>query len=265
MSESSNLPVVPLRNAVLFPGVSFPISAGRAATLRAIEAALSTPGRQVFAVAQRADTEDVHASELHAIGTIAAIGSVQRGLGGIRLVLEGKARGIALRYANDKKGFLEATVQEAHDMLPLDPKDAAFQGLHGLTQGRADGHARIQGSAGVLEDDLVSPPDLPPSGGQPVLQVPTVEPDLALLVNHQAAQDAHQRGLARARLPNHAHGGSPLDVQVKSFQRPRSFAAEPGDGVPEMKPADLNEGHRRLLGARWRPRPPRSSGSDSST
>ena len=137
MPDSSNLPVVPLRNAVLFPGVSFPISAGRAATLRAIEAALNSPGRQVFAVAQRADTEDVHASELHAIGTIATIGSVQRGLGGIRLVLEGKARGIALRYANDKKGYLEATVQEAHDMLPLDQKDAAFQGLHREARERA--------------------------------------------------------------------------------------------------------------------------------
>ena len=43
MSESMSLPVVPMRNAVLFPGVTFPISAGRAATLRAIEAALSSP------------------------------------------------------------------------------------------------------------------------------------------------------------------------------------------------------------------------------
>jgi ATP-dependent Lon protease len=137
MPDSSNLPVVPLRNAVLFPGVSFPISAGRAATLRAIEAALNTPDRRVFAVAQRADTEDVHASELHAIGTVATIGSVQRGLGGIRLVLEGKARGIALRYANEKRGFLEATVQEAQDMLPLDQKDAAFQGLHREARERA--------------------------------------------------------------------------------------------------------------------------------
>jgi ATP-dependent Lon protease len=137
MSESSSLPVVPLRNAVLFPGVSFPISAGRAATLRAIEAALNQPGRQVFAVAQRADTEDVSASELHAIGTIATIGSIQRGLGGIRLVLEGKSRGIALRYAPNKKGYLEATVQEAHDMLPLDQNDAAFLGLHREARERA--------------------------------------------------------------------------------------------------------------------------------
>src|SRR5712691_10359436 len=108
MPESLILPVVPMRNAVLFPGVSFPISAGRAATLRAIEAALNQPGRQIFAVAQRSDTEDVSASDLYAIGTIAKIGSIQRGLGGIRLVLEGKARGIALRYGFQKSGYLEA-------------------------------------------------------------------------------------------------------------------------------------------------------------
>jgi ATP-dependent Lon protease len=137
MSESLTLPVVPLRNAVLFPGVSFPISAGRAATLRAIEATLNQPTRQVFAVAQRTDTEDVSASELHAIGAIATIGSIQRGLGGIRLVLEGKSRGIALRYSSNRKGYLEATVQEARDMLPLDPNDAAFIGLHREARERA--------------------------------------------------------------------------------------------------------------------------------
>ena len=53
MTQPLSLPVVPMRNAVLFPGVTFPISAGRAGTLRAIEAAMSTPERLVFAVAQR--------------------------------------------------------------------------------------------------------------------------------------------------------------------------------------------------------------------
>jgi len=40
MSERMTLPVLPLREVVLFPGVSTPIGAGRPATLRAIEAAL---------------------------------------------------------------------------------------------------------------------------------------------------------------------------------------------------------------------------------
>ena len=38
MSQTTTLPVLPLRSAVLFPGVSFPIAAGRAGTLKAIEA-----------------------------------------------------------------------------------------------------------------------------------------------------------------------------------------------------------------------------------
>ena len=102
-TQSSSLPVVPMRNAVLFPGVTFPISAGRAGTLRGIEAAMNTPERLVFAVAQRSDSETVSPTELYTIGTIATLGSIQRGIGGIRLVLEGKSRGIALRVAPEER------------------------------------------------------------------------------------------------------------------------------------------------------------------
>src|SRR5712692_10017309 len=91
------LPVVPLRNAVLFPGVSFPISAGRAGTLRAIETAMKTPERRVFAVMQHEDVEGVAPEGLYTIGTIATIGSLQRGLGAARLVLEGRQRGMSVR------------------------------------------------------------------------------------------------------------------------------------------------------------------------
>src|SRR6516162_563717 len=136
MAQSQALPVVPMRNAVLFPGVTFPISAGRAGTLRAIEAALNSPERLVFAVAQRSDTESVSPTELFTIGTIATLGSIQRGIGGIRLVLEGKSRGIALRLS-PKNGYLEATVQDAQEMLPLDPRDPAFAGLHREARERA--------------------------------------------------------------------------------------------------------------------------------
>ncbi len=44
MTERLMLPVLPLREVVLFPGVTAPIGAGRPGTLRAIEAALATPG-----------------------------------------------------------------------------------------------------------------------------------------------------------------------------------------------------------------------------
>ena len=136
MNETLNLPVVPMRNAVLLPGVSFPISAGRPATLRAIEAALNGSDRRVFAVAQRQETDDVTPEMLFTIGTIANLGSLQRGLGGVRLLLEGQSRGIAMRIA-PKNGYLEATVQEAREMRPLDEKDHAFVALYREARERA--------------------------------------------------------------------------------------------------------------------------------
>jgi ATP-dependent Lon protease len=150
-----------MRNAVLFPGVTFPISAGRAGTLRAIEAALTDPKRQVFAVAQRTDTENVSASELYTIGAIATIGSVQRGLGGIRLVLEGKSRGIALRFAPNKAGFLEATVQEAREMLALDARDPAFAGLHREARERAAELGKKLGLPDEAVDQILAEVDEP--------------------------------------------------------------------------------------------------------
>jgi ATP-dependent Lon protease len=136
LSETVNLPVIPMRNAVLFPGVALPISAGRPGTMRAIEAALNGRDRRVFAVAQRKEGDDVTPEMLHTIGTIATIGSFQRGLGGARLLLEGQTRGIALRIV-EKDGRLEATVQEASEMRPLDEKDPAFVALHREARERA--------------------------------------------------------------------------------------------------------------------------------
>jgi len=118
-----------MRNTVLFPGVSLPISAGRPQTLRAIEAALRDPTHRIFAVAQRSDAEEVDPDGLYTIGTIATIETVQRGLGGVRVVLEGHGRGIATRVT-EHDGYLVATIADAPDLQPLDPKDPTFVALH---------------------------------------------------------------------------------------------------------------------------------------
>jgi len=128
MQPSQILPVIPLRNAVLFPGVSFPIAAGRPGTLHAIETAMKSPEQLVFALTQRQDLEAVTPELLHTVGTIASIGPIQRGVGGARLLLQGKARGIAMRI-QEKEGRLEAIVVEAAEMPPLDAADTAFIAL----------------------------------------------------------------------------------------------------------------------------------------
>jgi ATP-dependent Lon protease len=137
MSETLTLPVLPLRNAVLFPGVSFPISAGRAGTLRAIEQAVRQPNALIFAVTQRSDVERVTSEGLFTIGTVASVSSVQRGPGGMRLLLEGKKRGIAMRVLEKKNGMLEAVVVDAHEMAPADPKDPLFSALYKEARERA--------------------------------------------------------------------------------------------------------------------------------
>src|SRR5215212_750587 len=128
MAERLTLPVLPLREVVLFPGVTAPIGAGRPATLRAIEAALAGD-RLVFAVSQRQNVESVTSDALYTIGTIARIGQLQRGLSGMQLLLNGEQRGIAIHYS-ERDGYLQAIVREAEEMLPLRAEDPAFVALH---------------------------------------------------------------------------------------------------------------------------------------
>jgi ATP-dependent Lon protease len=128
MSERMTLPVLPLRDFVLLPGVTTPINAGKPATLKAIEAALNTPGRLVFAVSQREDVQPVTPEVLHTIGTVARIGQLQRGLAGMQLLLHGESRGIAMKIV-ETDGHLEAVVREADEMQPLNSQDPAFVAL----------------------------------------------------------------------------------------------------------------------------------------
>ncbi|HET8634017.1 MAG TPA: endopeptidase La [Gemmatimonadales bacterium] len=148
MSERLTLPVLPLREVVLFPGVTAPIGAGRPGTLRAIEAALQTPDKLVFAVSQRQNTETVEAESLYTIGTIARIGQLQRGLAGMQLLLHGERRGIAIHYS-ETDGYLQAVVREAEEMLPLNPEDPAFVALHREARARA---AELGQKSGLPEE-----------------------------------------------------------------------------------------------------------------
>jgi len=136
MSDRMTLPVLPLREAVLFPGVATPIGAGRPATLRAIEAALKSPDRKVFAVAQKENVDQVSPGVLYTTGTIARISQVQRNLGGVQLILHGESRGTAVHYS-ETTGYLEATVRETADLPPLNEKDPAFVALHREVRERA--------------------------------------------------------------------------------------------------------------------------------
>src|SRR5689334_3062756 len=135
MATRQTLPVLPLRGTVIFPGLTAPIAAGRPGTLRAIEAALKGE-RLVFAVAQRDNTDEPTPDILYSMGVIARIGQIQRGLGGVQLLLQGEQRATALQYTTTE-GFLSAVVMPVEEMKPVNENDPAFVALHKELRERA--------------------------------------------------------------------------------------------------------------------------------
>jgi ATP-dependent Lon protease len=135
MAQRQTLPVLPLRGTVIFPGLTAPIAAGRPGTLRAIESALKSD-RLVFAVAQRDNTDEPTPDILYSMGVIARIGQIQRGLGGVQLLLQGEQRATALQYSTSE-GYLTAVVMPAEEMTPLNDTDPAFEALHKEIRERA--------------------------------------------------------------------------------------------------------------------------------
>jgi ATP-dependent Lon protease len=148
LAERVRLPVLPLREVVLFPGVTAPIGAGRPGTLRAIESALKREDRRIFAVCQRENTDHIDPAGLYTTGTVAKIGQIQRGLGGVQLLLHGEYRVSVLQYS-EGDGYIEAVVVPAPDLPPLDPAEAAFVALHREVRERA---AELGQKTGLAED-----------------------------------------------------------------------------------------------------------------
>src|SRR5205809_5583789 len=203
MSDRMTLPVLPLRDAVLFPGVASPIGAGRPATLRAIEAALKNPDRKVFAVAQKENVDQVSPGVLYSTGTIARISQIQRNLGGVQLILHGEARGTAVHYT-ETNGYLEATVRDTPGLPPLSEKDAAFVALHrevrerGAELGQKSGlptdvvQQVLQGVAdpGALADLVAGHLDIQSLERQQLLESLAVEDRLRRVIVHVQRQIA---------------------------------------------------------------------------
>src|SRR4051812_22394191 len=117
MSSIQAIPVLPMRGTVIFPGLTVPIAVGRPGTLRAVEAAIKGDGL-VFAVTQRDPAEEPSPDGLYSIGVLARIGQIQRGLGGVQLLLQGEQRAHSLHY-DATGGFLKANVSLLAEMNPI--------------------------------------------------------------------------------------------------------------------------------------------------
>src|SRR5215468_1099043 len=112
------LAVLPLRDTVLFPQSILPLAAGRAASLSLIEDA-SRGGHLIGVFTQRDPaTEDPQGSDLHRIGTLAAIHKVLKQPDGtVRLVVQGLAR-VRFTDVTQVRPYLKARVEGAAEVSP---------------------------------------------------------------------------------------------------------------------------------------------------
>jgi len=105
------LPLLALKNSVLFPGLLMPLGVGRKASMAAVESALLTEDKEVIVVAQKDPTvETPGAADLYTIGTRAVIRKSGRPRPDhIDLFVQGVERVVIVKV--EENGFLKARVR----------------------------------------------------------------------------------------------------------------------------------------------------------
>jgi len=109
--EGKRVPMMPVRDMVIFPEMMHPFIVGREASVRALEEALAGD-KKIFLVTQHdASVDDPKPEEIYQVGTLANIvQSVKLPDGNIKVLVEGVERAKVVQVTNDE-GFFRATVR----------------------------------------------------------------------------------------------------------------------------------------------------------
>lgn len=110
MSESIKLPLLPLRDVVVYPHMVIPLYVGREESIHALEVAMESE-KQIFLIAQKdADIKAPKASSLYKIGTVATILQMLRLPDGtIKVLIEGTQRAKMQKFSR-RNGFCSAEI-----------------------------------------------------------------------------------------------------------------------------------------------------------
>jgi len=113
-----DLPILPLRNTVLFPGVVIPITAGRDKSIKLINDA-NAGGKVIGVVSQKnEDDEDPSPEEINKVGTVARILRVLKMPdGNVTVILQGKKR-FEIDEVTSEHPYLKATIKEVPENRP---------------------------------------------------------------------------------------------------------------------------------------------------
>src|ERR1700680_3826890 len=127
------LPMMPIRDMVIFPHMMTPFVVGRESSVRALEEALSGDRKIFLATQHDASVDEPNADDIYETGTIGNIvQSVKMPDGNIKVLVEGVERARATEV-NDVDGFFVATVRTGKTQLDLTPQvEQLMQRVHSL-------------------------------------------------------------------------------------------------------------------------------------
>src|SRR5258708_1071511 len=115
VTPTTALPVLPLKNTVLFPYLFMPLAVGRASSVAALEQVLATEEKTFIAVAQLDSTGyQPGLNDLYKVGTRAVVKKVARGDGGYEMLVQGVER-VQLLEADQTEPFLKVRVTKLPD------------------------------------------------------------------------------------------------------------------------------------------------------
>ncbi len=131
--ESRKLPMMPIRDVVIFPFMMTPFVVGRESSVRALEEALAADKKIFLATQHDASIDEPKANEIYQVGTIVNIvQSLKLPDGNIKVLVEGIERGKILQVV-DTEGFMQATVRVARFATETNPAlEASMQRVTSL-------------------------------------------------------------------------------------------------------------------------------------
>ena len=107
----NRLPLLPVRDIVVFPAMVLPLAVGRDKSIKALEEAMASH-RLVFLIAQKhVQTEDPGIDDIHAIGTVAEVLQLLKMPDGtLKVLVEGVQRARWSDFKLNTKGFVDVDV-----------------------------------------------------------------------------------------------------------------------------------------------------------
>ena len=216
MSESHTqvLPVVPLRDMVVFPRMKSAFVVGRPASVAALQRALEEMGKRIFLVAQRDPQQDEPGEDnIYTVGVVATIlQHVTFPNGTIKVGVEGVVRGRWTSLRQLEGSGYEADVELMPPQPVADPRVSRYlSNLTNLFQQFARLSQQI-GVEGVLAELRTEDPDLFADTMAAALPIPTVEKQKLLEVSNPLERLQHLNDL--------------LDVEVEKLNIDRRLNAK---------------------------------------